>query len=115
MVFARTLDVGDRIANARISHFLDRGDQETDLPGRKNRHVRHLGAENTDAINVIVCVSAHHADPVALLELTIDDAHDDDNAQIDIIIAIDQQSLQRSLFIAHRCRKGASRSLPEFP
>ena len=45
-------------------------------------------------------VGAHHADAHALADHAVDDAHEDDDAEIGVIPAIDQQRLQRRRLVA---------------
>src|SRR5262249_60223787 len=50
-------------------------------------------------------IRAHHADALALLHGAIDDADKHDDAEIDVVPAVDQQRLQRRVAVAIRRRQ----------
>ena len=97
--------VGDGVADAGVGHFLDRGGEHADLAGAKLVHQRELGREYAGAIDIIGGVRAHHADALALLQHAVDDAHQHDHAEIDVVPAVDQQRLQRGVAVAFRRRQ----------
>ena len=97
--------VGDGVADARVGDFLDRGGDEADLAGAEFVDLRHLRREEADALDVIGGVGAHHADALALLHHAVDDAHQHDDAEIDVVPAVDQQRLQRRVAVALRRRQ----------
>ena len=66
--------------------------EHPDLAGAKLVDLRELGRKHADAINLIGGVDADHADALALLEHAIDDAHEHDHAEIEVVPAIDQQA-----------------------
>ena len=86
--------VGDRVADARVGHLLDRGRHEPDLAGAELIRRDQLGREHADAVDVVRRIRAHHADALALLQHAIDDAHQHDDAEIEVVPAVDQQRLQ---------------------
>jgi hypothetical protein len=97
--------VGDGVANAGIRDFLDRGRDEADLAGAELVHIDHLRREVADALDIIGGVGAHHANALALLHDAVDDADEDDDAEIDVVPAIDQQRLQRGVAVTLRWRQ----------
>ena len=92
--------VGDRIADARIGHFLDLGGEEADLAGAKACHHFLLGARHADAVEQIGAAGAHHLDPHALFNSPSMMRSQNHNAEIGIIPAVNQQRLQRLVEVA---------------
>ena len=88
--------VGDGVADARVGHFLDRGGEEADLARPELVADHQLRREHADAVDVVGRVGAHHADALALLQHAVDDAHQHDDAEIEVVPAVDQQRLERS-------------------
>ncbi len=74
-------------------------------PGPSSLHVAHLRAEHADALDIVDGVGAHHADPRVLLQHAVEDAHQHDDAEIGIVVAVDQQRLQRRRLVALRRRQ----------
>ncbi len=74
-------------------------------PGPSSSTCVHLRREEADALDVIGRVGAHHADALALLHHAVDDADQHDDAEIDVVPAIDQQRLQRRIAVALRRRQ----------
>ncbi len=96
----RLLVLGDGIADAGIRDFLDGGGDETHFAGREFGHIKHLRRKHADLLDVIHGIRAHHLDAHAFFHLAIDDADEHDDAEIDVIPAVDQQGLQRGGEIA---------------
>ena len=92
--------VGDGVADARVGHFLDRGGHEADLAGAELVRRDQLRREHADAVHVVGRIGAHHADAVALLQAAVDDAHQHDDAEIEVVPAVDQQRLERRVAVA---------------
>ena len=69
-------------------------------PGPSASTVDHLRREHADAVDLVVRVGAHHPDRLALLQRAIDDADENDDAEIGVVPAVDQQRLQRRIFAA---------------
>src|SRR6185369_14909274 len=92
--------VGDGVADARIGHFLDRGGEHADLAGAELVDQRQLGLEHAGAVHLVVRVGAHHADAHTLLEHAVDDAHQHDDAEIDVVPGVDEESLERGVAVA---------------
>jgi len=97
--------VGDGVADARVGDLLDRRGDEADLAGAELVDLLHLRREEADALDVVGRIGAHHADAVALLHHAVDDADQDDHAEIDVVPAVDQQRLQRRVAVAFRRRQ----------
>ena len=74
-------------------------------PGPSSSTCVHLRREETDALDVVGGAGAHHADAAALLHRAVDDADQNDDAEIDVVPAIDQQRLQRRVAVALRRRQ----------
>ncbi len=91
---------GDRIANARIGHFLDGRGDEAKLAGAEFVHLNHLRREDAGAFHRIFRAGSHHADGLALFQHAINDAHQNDDAEIAVIPAVDQHGLERRIAVA---------------
>ena len=92
--------VGDGVADARVGDFLDRGGEHADLAGAELVDGRELGLEHADAVDLVMRGDADHADALALLEHAVDHAHQHDDAEIDVVPAVDQERLQRRVAVA---------------
>ncbi len=92
--------VGDGVADMSFGDFLDLGGDEADFAGTKAIDQHLFGGEIADAFDLIGGARGHHADLVALFQFTVDDPHQDDNAEIGVVPGIDQQRLERSFGIA---------------
>ena len=92
--------VGDGVADLRVGNFLDLRGDVTDFAGAELFDRNLLGREDADLLHLIDGIGRHHADLLALLQLAIDDAHQDHDAQIGVVIGIDQQRLQRRIDVA---------------
>jgi hypothetical protein len=86
-------------------HFLDRGGDEADFAGAEFLDLLHLRGEETNALDVVGSIGAHHSDALAFLHHAVDDPHQHHDAEIDVVPAIDQQRLQRSVAVAFRRRQ----------
>ncbi len=102
---ARPLLVGDRIADARIGDLFDLRRDEADFARPQHLRIEHLRPEDADPVDLVMGVRAHHQDLLMLLHRAVDDANHDDDAEIGIIPAIDQQRLQGRRLIALRRRQ----------
>src|SRR5665213_1444515 len=92
--------VGDGIADLRVGDFLDLRGDESDFAGTK-RFGRHLlGREHAYALDLIDGVGSHHANLLAALQLAIDHAYENDNTEVRIVPASDEQGFQRRVAIA---------------
>jgi hypothetical protein len=89
--------VGDRVADAGIGHFLDRGGHEADLARDQAHRCHQLGRDDADPVHRVAGAGAHHADLLALFQLAVDDAHQHDDAEIGVVPAVDQHGLQRRM------------------
>ena len=66
-------------------------------PGPSSLDIDQLGREDADAVELVGGAGGHHADALALLDGAIDDADEDDDAEIGVVPAVDQQRLERRL------------------
>ncbi len=105
-LFRRTLVIGDRVTDARVGHFLDRGGDEADFARSEAIHGKHLRRQNADALDRILGTRAHHADLLALGQHAIDDAHQNHDAEIGVVPAIDEQRLKRTLLTGFALGRG---------
>ena len=105
IVCGRALVLGDGIADAGVGDFLDRSGDEAELAGAELVDGEHLRREHAGALDRIFGAGAHHADGLALFQHAIDDAHEDDDAEIGIVPAIDQHGLQRLGAVAFARRR----------
>ena len=74
---------------------LDAGGDEADLAGAEAVDRHALGREHADAIDLVGGAGRHQADFLAGLQRAVDDAHQDDDAEIGVVPAVDQQRLER--------------------
>jgi len=92
--------VGDGVADGGVGHFLDRGGEEADLAGAKLGDVGGLGREDADLVDAVGGAGLHHADLLAGLQRAVEDAHQDDDAEVGVVPGVDQQGLQRGVAVA---------------
>ena len=97
---AGLLVVGDGVADAGVGHLLDLRGDEADFAGTKRRDILHFGLEDADLVDLVMGVGAHHLDLLALLQRSVEDAHQHDDAEIGVVPAVDQQRLQRRVLVA---------------
>ncbi len=74
-------------------------------PGPSSSICVHLRGEEADPLEVVGGVGAHHPDALAFFHHAVDDPHQHDDAEIDVVPAVDQKRLQRRLAIAFRRRQ----------
>src|SRR3546814_10399558 len=98
------LDRGNGVADHRLRHFLDLRGDEADFAGSKLRHLLNLRPETADAVNQMLGATCHELDLQPLLENAVHYTDQNDHAQIRIVPAIHEHSLQRRCAIALRCR-----------
>ena len=101
----RPFFVGDGVADTGVGHFLDRGGEKADLAGTEFIALDALRREHADAVDLVGRIRAHHADVLALLQHAVDHAEQDDDAEIGVVPAVDQQRLERRRGIALRRRQ----------
>ena len=89
----------DRVAHAGVAHLLDRGRQKPDFAGAEAVDHLHGGAEHADAVDVMDRAVGEKLDPLALLQPPVDDAHQNDDAEIAVIPGIDQHRLQGRVLV----------------
>ncbi|MNQ87058.1 hypothetical protein D3C85_1022680 [compost metagenome] len=96
----RLLLVGDGVADGGVGHFLDLGGDEADLARAKLVHGGVLGQEDADAVDQVGRAVLHHLDPHPGLQHAVEDAHQQNHAQIGVIPGVDQHGLQRGVDVA---------------
>ncbi|MNS13978.1 hypothetical protein D3C72_455830 [compost metagenome] len=90
------------IAHRGAVDVLDTADNPTYLAATQPHGIHLLGGEDTDAIHAPHLTGAHHLDLVVLLERTVLDAHQGDDAQVGVEPGVDDQRLQRGIRITFR-------------
>ena len=90
-----SLVLGDRVADGRVADFLDRGDEIADLARAEGVGLGELRIERADLVDLVDAAGAHHADRLLLLQHALMDAHDDDDAEIGVVIGVHQRGLER--------------------
>ena len=69
-------------------------------PGPRAVGGEHAGAEGADALDGVEGAGLHHADAVALAEGALEDADEDDDAEIGVVPAVDEHGLERGVGVA---------------
>ena len=59
-----------------------------------------LGTEDADAFDLVGAARGHQLDLLALAQAALDDAHQHDHAEVGVVPAVDEQSLERRLGVA---------------
>ena len=99
----RPLDRRDRVADARVGDSLDRGRQIADLARAQllgGRHAERVQIADLD--DLIDRAGRHEADVHAGADGAVHDAHVDDGAAVGIVLAVEDQALQRRVPVALR-------------
>ena len=100
MLVGGTLVVGDGVADLGFRDVLDARRDEAHLAGVQHAGQQRLGREDADAVDLARGAARHHPHLHADLELAVDHAHQDDDAQVGVVPAIDQQRLGGGVGIA---------------
>ena len=74
--------------------MLDLRSDETNFAGTELGDILHFRAEDADFVDRIMRIGRHHFDLLALLQSAVDDAHNDNDAQIGVVIRVNQKRLQ---------------------
>ncbi len=82
-----------------MGDFLDLGGDEADLAGAKRLNRCVLGQEDADAVDQVGRARLHHLDAHASLQHAVEDAHQQDDAQVGIVPGVDQHGLQRGVHV----------------
>ena len=98
--------MGDGVADAGVADLLDRGGEKADLAGAEGVGGEHAGAEGADAVDGVEGAGLHHADAVALAQGAVEDADEDDDAEVGVVPGVDEQGLERGVRVALRARGG---------
>ena len=94
------LDVGDRVADRGLRDFLDLRGDEADFAGGELGQLLDLRGEAADPVDQMLRAGRHELDLLALLDDPVDDADQDDDAEIGVVPAVDQHRLQRRVAVA---------------
>ncbi len=100
----RAAVLGDRVADPAIRDGLDAGGDEADLAGTEGRGGDALRCEDADPLDHVDGAGRHQPDLLPGAERPVLDAHQDDDAEIRVVPAVDQQRLQgrRGLALGRR-------------
>jgi len=96
----RPLGIGDRVADAGLRDLFDLRGDEAHLAGAELGQLLDLRAETADPVDQMHRAGLHELDLLALFQDAVDHAHQDDDAEIRIVPAVDQHRLQRRLRVA---------------
>ncbi len=83
-----------------VADLLDGGVEVADLAGAEALDGGHGGAVDADVVDVVGAAGLHHADAVALLQGAVDDAHDTDDAEVLVVLGVDQHRLEGRIGVA---------------
>ena len=107
----RPVGLGDRVADLRVAHRLDVGDDEADLAGPELVDGLRLGREHADLLDLVVLPLRHQPDLRPLAQRAVDHPRDDHDAAIRVVPRIEDQRLQRRRRVAARRRQAVRRRL----
>src|SRR4051794_3391219 len=96
----RGAGVGDGVADAGLGDFLDLRGDETDFAGAELAQLLDLGAHAADAVDEVGGAGGHELDLLAALQAAVDDADEDDDAEIGVVPAVDEHGLQGRVGVA---------------
>ena len=82
---------GKGVADLNFGGILDVGDDVAHGPLVQLLALRHLGNEDTDFLDFVVLLRAHHAHFVACLQSTAEHAHVDDDAAKGVIFRVEHE------------------------
>ena len=81
-------DAGHEVAHFAHAHFVDFG---------------HLGIEDAHLVQAVLAVAGHEMDGLAGFHGAVHDAHQADHASVRIVVAVENQRLQRRFGVAFGC------------
>ena len=93
----------DGVADPCVAHLFDGCGQEADFAGAKRVDHLHLWAEDADLVNAVHRVVGQEFDLVALFQTAINDADQNDNAEVAVVPRVDQHRFEVCIFIALGC------------
>ena len=88
----------DGVADPCVAHLFDGCGQEADFAGAKRVDHLHLWAEDADLVNAVHRVVGQEFDLVALFQAPVDDADQDDNAEVAVVPRVDQHRFEVCVF-----------------
>ena len=92
--------VGDRVADPGVAQLLDAGDEVADLARLQGSRLDRLGHEVADLLGLVLRPRGHEDDPVARLELAVEDADEDDDAPVGVEPGIEEEGLEGRVGVA---------------
>ncbi len=96
---------GDRVADPAIGDGLDPGGDKADLARPQFGHRDPFRGEDADPLDLVRGAACHQPDLLADGERAILDPHQDDDAEIGVVPAVDEERLQRRRSVALRRRQ----------
>ena len=82
--------LGQRVADAAVGDRLDARRDEADLAGAELGHRLHLRREDADAVDLMDRPRRPHPQLLALAQDPVLDAHEDDDAEIGVVPAVER-------------------------
>ncbi len=92
---AGRLGVGDGVTHAGLRDFFNLRGDDADFARRDFSEDFKLGPHTADAVHQMFGAGGHELDFLAFLDDAIDDADQDDDAEIGVVPAIDQHGFKR--------------------
>src|SRR5690606_15983955 len=92
--------VGDGVADPCLADVLDLRGDEADFAGAEFGEVLDLGAEGADAVHQVRGAASHELDLLALFDRAVDDADQDDDAEIGVVPGVDQHGFEGRVALA---------------
>ncbi len=93
-------DRGDGVADLGLGDFLDLRGDEADFAGAEFGQLLDLGGEAAGAVDQMLGAAGHEFDLEALSDHPVDDADEDDDAEVGVVPRIDQHRLERRVAVA---------------
>src|SRR5688572_30193173 len=98
----RTRRLRDRVADLRVCHDLDVGDDEADFADAELVYRGRLRREHAQSVDFEILLRRHEPDLRLRPQGSVNDPDDDDHTAVRVVPGIEDQSLQRSIGIARR-------------
>ena len=92
--------MGDRVAHLHIHQQPDVGHQVAHFAHREGLLLVHLGIEDADLVHLVLAAGGHEADGVPGLDGAVHDADEVHHPAVGVVVAVEDQGLQRGVGIA---------------
>ena len=100
----RLAGVGDGVADPRLAHVLDTGDEVADLADTEPLGRHRLRRDHPDLEELVGRPRRHHDDPLARVEVAVDDPDVGDDPAVGVIDRVEDHRPGRGSGVAHRSR-----------